>query len=162
MIDVDLPDPDATRALAERLAPALAPGDVVALYGPLGAGKTAFARFVIQARARQEGRSIDEVPSPTFTLVQAYDSDETGGAALWHFDLYRLSAADEALELGIDEAFAGAVSLIEWPDRLGGLLPADRLDVELELGSDTRRRARISGRGARGRILEAALGRVAA
>ncbi len=119
-----LPDDAATAALAGRVAPLARVGDVVALTGVLGAGKTTFARAFIAARA---GRTL-EVPSPTFTLVQTYDLP---GGPIWHFDLYRLEHPDEAIELGLDEALAEAISLIEWPERLGELLPADRLDVRL-------------------------------
>src|SRR4051812_29949378 len=104
-----LPDEAATAALAGRLAPLAARGDVVALTGALGAGKTSFARGFIAARA---GRPI-EVPSPTFTLVQTYDLPS---GPIWHFDLYRLERPDDAIELGIDEAFADGISLIEWPE----------------------------------------------
>src|SRR5947207_3065485 len=93
-----LPDPAATAALAGRVAPLARRGDVVALRGDLGSGKTAFARAFIAARA---GRPV-EVPSPTFTLVQTYELPD---GAIWHFDLYRLERPDDAIELGIDEAF---------------------------------------------------------
>ena len=120
--DVELRDLAATQALAAHFAAQARIGDVVGLAGPLGAGKTTFARFFLCARA---GREI-EVPSPTFALVQPYDLDE---ASVWHFDLYRIEHPDEALELGIEDAFAEGISLIEWPERLRDLLPADRLDV---------------------------------
>src|SRR5579871_3208575 len=113
-----LPDPTATARLAAGVAPLARIGDVVALHGALGSGKTSFARAFVAARA---GRVI-EVPSPTFTLVQTYDLPN---GPVWHFDLYRLERPDDAIELGIDEAFADAISLIEWPERLGALLPAD-------------------------------------
>jgi len=124
---INLPNEAATAALAARLAAIACIGDVVALTGELGAGKTAFARAFIHAR----GVVDDDIPSPTFTLVQVY---ETAGAAIWHFDLYRLTAADEAWELGIEEAFACGISLIEWPERLGPLLPRHRLEIALEFG----------------------------
>ncbi|HET6520505.1 MAG TPA: tRNA (adenosine(37)-N6)-threonylcarbamoyltransferase complex ATPase subunit type 1 TsaE [Geminicoccaceae bacterium] len=124
-----LPDPGATDALGRALAPLLRPGDLVCLRGDLGAGKSALARSLIRARA---GGAEIEVPSPTFTLVQDYDLP--GGLHLWHVDLYRLASPDEAAELGLDDALrGGAVVLIEWPERIEGLLPADRLDVTLEL-----------------------------
>lgn len=112
-----LPDMAATGRLAGRLALALAPGDIVALVGDLGAGKTELARAIIRALT---GDPEAEVPSPTFTLVQTYDTLE---ATVWHFDLYRLETPDEALELGLEEAFEDGISLIEWPDRLGAWLP---------------------------------------
>ena len=130
--ETSLPDPAATARLATRVAPLARIGDVVALRGPLGSGKTSFARAFIEARA---GRPL-EVPSPTFTLVQTY---ELPNGPVWHFDLYRLERPDDAIELGVDEAFASAISLIEWPERLGDLLPADRLDVWLDFTGDGRR-----------------------
>ena len=113
-----------TLALGAALAGQAQRGDVIALSGPLGAGKTTLARGFIQALADRD----EEVVSPTFTLVQVYDA---GAAPIWHFDLYRLKTADEALELGFEEALATGISLIEWPERLGGLLPSARLDVVL-------------------------------
>lgn len=140
-----LPDLAATTRLARRLGPHLRAGDVVALRGPLGAGKTAFARALIQGL--QE--SPEEVPSPTFSLVQQY---EIGALCLWHFDLYRLAAPAEAYELGIEEAFAEGISLIEWPENLGALLPPERLDIILGLPPDAgfdsaRRLARLEAHG---------------
>jgi tRNA threonylcarbamoyladenosine biosynthesis protein TsaE len=121
--------PAETAALAAKLARALAPGDVLALRGDLGAGKTSFARGLIAALARAAGDAPLEVPSPTFTLVQTYEFSD---ALLWHFDLYRIARPDDALELGIEEAFADGISLIEWPERLGALLPARRIEVRLD------------------------------
>src|SRR5512147_2050849 len=114
----DLPDLAATEALARRLAAVARTGDVIALHGDLGAGKTTFARAFIQARAGAAGEA--EVPSPTFTLVQIYDLPS---GAIWHFDLYRLTAAGQVWELGFEEALATAITLIEWPERLAALLP---------------------------------------
>lgn len=144
---IDLPDIAATRDLAGRLVNRAQCGDVFALVGDLGAGKTTFARFFIDAFAAVNGASApDEVPSPTFTLVQQYDFD---GATIYHFDLYRIEKAEEAYELGIEDAFADGISLIEWPDRLGGLLPASRLDIELLPGpAPSARIAVLSGHGA--------------
>jgi tRNA threonylcarbamoyladenosine biosynthesis protein TsaE len=136
---VDLPDEAATAALAVRIAALAVPGDVIALRGDLGAGKTSFARAFIHARIPGH----DEVPSPTFTLVQAY---EAGAGAIWHFDLYRLGNADEAWELGIEDAFVSGISLIEWPERLGPLLPSRRLDITLDFGDRPQaRRAVLAG-----------------
>ena len=115
--------PAATERLAAHLAPHVAPGDVIGLAGPLGSGKTTFARAFIRARLR---RPAEEVPSPTFTLVQLYEHE---AGAIWHFDLYRLDAAEDAWELGIEDAFSTAIALIEWPGKLGALMPADRLEV---------------------------------
>jgi tRNA threonylcarbamoyladenosine biosynthesis protein TsaE len=128
----------ATSALATRLAPLLRTGDIVALHGELGAGKTFFARAVIHALGGPE-----EVPSPTFTLVQTYD---LAPVPVWHFDLYRLTRPEDAHELDIEDAFLDAISLIEWPERLGALLPADRLDVHLAFGKgEAERVVTISG-----------------
>ncbi len=140
MTIVELPDENATAALAARLAALARPGDVIALSGELGAGKTSFARAFIRARGGDE-----TVPSPTFTLVQTYD---LSGGAVWHFDLYRLRHAEEAWELGIEEAFEEGISLIEWPERLGPLLPARHLLVALDFAAAPgARRATLSGDG---------------
>jgi len=134
---VDLPDENATAALAARLAAAAVPGDVLALAGDLGAGKTSFARAFIRARGGDEA-----VPSPTFTLVQIYDLP---GGAIWHFDLYRLRHADEIWELGIEDALRDGISLIEWPERIAGLLPKSRLDIAFAYGATpAARRATLS------------------
>ena len=129
--------PDASfaevEALAWRLAPLLEPGDVVSLWGDLGAGKTAFARALIQAMA---GKPI-EVPSPTFTLVQTY----VLSAEIWHFDLYRLKRVDEIYELGFEDALSDGVTLIEWPERLEAALPRERLDIRFADGSAPDRRS---------------------
>jgi tRNA threonylcarbamoyladenosine biosynthesis protein TsaE len=138
---IRLPDPAATAALAAALARLARPGDVIALRGDLGAGKTFFARAFI---------AEPDVPSPTFTLVQTYDLSEPGGKQrrIWHFDLYRLQSPEEAVELDIEDAFAEGISLIEWPDRLGPLLPVERLDVELAFGATPDGRiARLSAGG---------------
>ena len=127
---LDLADETATAALGQRLARACEPGDLIALSGDLGAGKSTLARALIRERA---GAEID-VPSPTFTLVQTY---ETPGLAIWHFDLYRLKQAGEARELGLTEAVDG-LALIEWPERLGPHLPQTRLDVSLDFSPDGR------------------------
>lgn len=136
-----LADEPATIALGRRLARALRPGDTVLLAGDLGAGKSTLARSIIRARA---GAAID-VPSPTFTLVQTYDLP---GGEVWHFDLYRLGAADEVWELGWEEAAGMAIVLVEWPDRLGPLTPADRLDILLETEPESPgRRATLTATG---------------
>jgi len=127
MIVVDLPDETATAALAARTAAVALPTDIIALKGELGAGKTSFARAFIRARGTEE-----EVPSPTFTLVQVYDVDPT---AIWHFDLYRLRNPEEAWELGIEDAFTTGISLIEWPERLVPLLPERRLEITFAFGN---------------------------
>jgi tRNA threonylcarbamoyl adenosine modification protein YjeE len=119
---LDLPDEAATAALAARISALAATGDIIALKGDLGAGKTSFARAFIRARG-----GVEEVPSPTFTLLQIY---ELGSAVIWHFDLYRVKSPEEAWELGIEDAFSEGISLIEWPERLGPLLPRRRLEIE--------------------------------
>lgn len=149
-----LPDETATEALARRLAPHLAPGDRIALSGPLGAGKSAFARALIRALLDDPEA---EVPSPTFTLVQDYDAAARGGrpTPVHHFDLYRLSDPSEVEELGWDDALADGICLIEWPDRADARLPAERLDLALAPRSDgpAGRIARLVGRGPRGAAL---------
>ncbi len=145
MIARTLADEDATARLAAAIARRARPGDTIALHGDLGAGKTAFARGFIAACAAAEDAPAEEVPSPTFTLVQTYDFP---GKPVYHFDLFRIESPDDALELGIEDAFAEGISLIEWPERLGGWLPTERLDVELAPGPDANaRRARIVGHG---------------
>ncbi|HZH26397.1 MAG TPA: tRNA (adenosine(37)-N6)-threonylcarbamoyltransferase complex ATPase subunit type 1 TsaE [Azospirillaceae bacterium] len=131
-------DEGATLALAAEVARTLRPGDVVALRGDLGAGKTAFARAAVRTLTGNPG---EEVPSPTFTLVQTYD---TPAGTVWHFDLYRLSGPDEVFELGWEEALAGGIALVEWPDRLGTLLPARRIDVTLESTGPEARRVKVA------------------
>lgn len=135
-----LPDIVATQNLGGAVARLLRAGDVVALYGELGAGKTTLARALV-TQLGFDG----EVPSPTFTLVQTYELSPT---AVWHFDLYRIDTADEVLELGFEEALAEAISVVEWPERLGPLLPSDRLDIVLSYSDDTESRyAVITGQG---------------
>lgn len=132
----------ATERLAARLAHVARAGDVIGLSGELGAGKTTFARAFIRARLGPV-----EVPSPTFTLVQVYEGADV---AIWHFDLYRIEDPSEALELGIEEAFAAAISLIEWPERLGDAPLPDWLELRLEpADAPEARRAQLVGHGPR-------------
>lgn len=140
-----LEDAEATAALARRIAPRLGAGDMVALLGDLGAGKSHFARALIAARLATLGRE-EEIPSPSYTLVQTYD---LGDVEIWHADLYRLSGPDEAAELGLEEAFDRAICLVEWADRLGEALPSRRLTLALDFaGPETEaRRARLSAVG---------------
>ena len=136
-----LADEAATVALAQRIAHLARPGDVIALAGELGVGKTRFARAFVDALTGER----EEVPSPTFTLVQTYESS---AGTIWHFDLYRLSRPDEAYELGIEEALSDGISLIEWPDRAAILLPDERLDLHLTYAAKPdARTARLVGRG---------------
>ena len=139
-ITLHLPDLAATGRLAARLAPRLRPGDAVLLEGPLGAGKSAFARALLRALAGDPGL---EVPSPSFTLVQTYALP--GGWEAHHYDLYRLSGPAEVAELGWDEARDGLV-IVEWPERLGGLRPEGALMVRLaQGGAEEERVAVLSG-----------------
>lgn len=119
---IETRSPDRTAELAVRLGARLAPGDCVLLEGPIGAGKTHFARALIQSLLGVP----EDVPSPTFTLVQTYD---TAAGELWHADLYRLTSAGEIEELGLTQAFETAICLVEWPERLGALAPGDALTV---------------------------------
>jgi len=135
---IELADEAATRRLGARLASLARPGDVLALWGDLGGGKTTLARAFIQALLGDD----EEVPSPTFTLVQTYDAAD---ATIWHFDLYRLERPEDVTELALDEALADGICLIEWPERLGTLIPARRLDIALTGGaSPDRRRATLT------------------
>ena len=127
MITLDLPDETATAELAARISALAEPGDVIALRGDLGTGKTSFARAFIRARSSRD----TEVPSPTFTLAQVYELEL---AVIWHFDLYRLAGPEEAWELGIEDAFSDGISLIEWAERLGPLLPERRLEIIFAFG----------------------------
>ena len=128
---IDLPDADATARLGERLAACLRPGDAVCLFGPLGAGKSTLARGLIRALTSPD----EDVPSPTFTLVQTYEAE---GLIVAHFDLYRLEDPNEIHELGLDEALDEGIALIEWPERLEGRLPPDRLDIALKANGEGR------------------------
>jgi tRNA threonylcarbamoyladenosine biosynthesis protein TsaE len=138
-----LADADATTALGRALAPQLAVGEAVLLYGPLGMGKSTLARGLIRALAGPE----EDVPSPTFTLVQFYETDPP----VAHFDLYRLTRPEEAFEIGLDDALDVGCALIEWPERLGDdparALGPNRLSITLEERGEGRH-ATVSGAGA--------------
>jgi len=129
-----LPDEAATEALGSGLASILHPGDVVALSGDLGAGKTTLARGILTALGLEE-----EAPSPSFAIVQPYDVPEVR-LPVWHVDLYRLEEASDAEELGLEEARDYAVLLIEWPERLGSALWSDALRLRLEIAEGGARR----------------------
>lgn len=114
-----------TEKIASGLVAELKPDDILLLHGDLGAGKTVFARSLIRTLA---GRDDLEVPSPTFTLVQTYDTEK---GPLWHFDLYRLKEAAEVYELGWEDALSEGIVLVEWPERLGDLTPPGFLDISI-------------------------------
>jgi tRNA threonylcarbamoyladenosine biosynthesis protein TsaE len=137
-IIVPLPDLAATEALAARLAAIARPDDCILLEGPLGAGKTAFARAFLRAAADDPAM---EVPSPSFTLVQIYD---TKIGPVFHYDLWRLDGADALNELNWEDALDSIV-LVEWPDRLGSLRPAGSLTITLRLGDGEAREATLTG-----------------
>ncbi|HEY4894084.1 MAG TPA: tRNA (adenosine(37)-N6)-threonylcarbamoyltransferase complex ATPase subunit type 1 TsaE [Reyranella sp.] len=128
-----LPDETATERLGAALASRLRPRDVVALQGGLGVGKTTLARAILRAAS---GDPALIVPSPTFTLVEIYD---TPIGVFWHFDLYRLEEPEQVFELGWEEARADGMALVEWAERLGTLLPRERLTVTLAMEGDGRR-----------------------
>lgn len=127
---IDLPDETATARFGAQLAARLRAGDIVALSGPLGAGKSTLARAVIAALA-----GVTEAPSPTFTLVETY---EARAFPLYHFDLYRLEKAEDVWELGFEDALDG-VSLMEWPERIDKLLPPETLHIRLSMDGGARR-----------------------
>jgi tRNA threonylcarbamoyladenosine biosynthesis protein TsaE len=124
-ITTHLTSPEQTSRLGRELARNLRAGDTILLSGDVGAGKTHFARSVIQPLLATR----EDIPSPTFTLVQTYDAKDN--LEIWHADLYRLSDPSEIEELGLADAMETAVCLIEWPDRLAGLRPHDALDITL-------------------------------
>ena len=141
-MELFLPDETATQALGVAVARVLCAGEAVCLSGPLGAGKSSLARALIRALTRAD----EEVPSPTYTLVQSYE-----GAAfpLTHFDLYRLKKPEDIEELGLDEALDVGAAIIEWPQRLHDRLPPDRLSIEIEPTPDgSARTAKLSFHGA--------------
>jgi tRNA threonylcarbamoyladenosine biosynthesis protein TsaE len=145
-----LTDEAATARLGGAIARGLQIGEAVCLSGPLGAGKSTLARALIRALTSAD----EEVPSPTFTLMQLYEGPRLRIA---HFDLYRLACAEEVRELGLDEAMDDGAVVIEWPQRLQGRLPTDRLDVEIEIVG-VRRMARLTPHGAwEGRLKDLAL-----
>jgi tRNA threonylcarbamoyl adenosine modification protein YjeE len=131
----------ATEAFATHLCQFLRQGDLVALHGELGAGKTAIARQIIRTLAV---RPDEEVASPTFNLVLVYAFP---GVTIWHFDLYRIGTPEETWELGLEDALAEGIALVEWPDRLGPYLPEDRIDISLTYDGPGRT-ADVVGQGA--------------
>jgi tRNA threonylcarbamoyladenosine biosynthesis protein TsaE len=149
---IDLPDLAATEAFGRRLGSLLFPGAVVALIGPLGAGKTHLARAVAAGLGVPDPRVVT---SPTFVLIQEY----AGRLPVYHFDAYRLRGESDLSELGVHEYFEGdGVCLVEWADRAAGALPAKQLRVELAVVGETARRATLLGVGERYEALVRALG----
>lgn len=141
-VTLTLADAEVSAALARAIEPLLRTGDTILLEGPVGAGKSHIARQLIVARLARHDRHED-IPSPTFTLVQTY---EAGDDEIWHADLYRLSHPDEVAELGLLDAFDRAICLIEWPDRLGADQPRDALCLSLDHATEgLGRRVQISG-----------------
>ena len=132
LLSLHLVDEAATVALARALCPTLGAGGVLLLQGPIGAGKSLFARAVIQTLLASQGLA-EEVPSPTYTLVQTY---RAGTLEIWHADLYRLGSVDEIEELGLTAAFETALCLVEWPERLQDQAPADALWLDFAPASD--------------------------
>ncbi|MBQ8869815.1 MAG: tRNA (adenosine(37)-N6)-threonylcarbamoyltransferase complex ATPase subunit type 1 TsaE [Alphaproteobacteria bacterium] len=124
-----------TQNLARALSEISTSQDIWALFGTLGVGKSVFSRAFIKNLT-----SIEEVPSPTFTLVQVYEAPSFD---IYHYDLYRLKSAEEIWELNIEEAFAQAVSLVEWPEKMGPYLPRDCFKVNIVSLSQDRRRIEI-------------------
>lgn len=136
--NVSLPTPAETESLGRVLAGLCAPGVQFCLEGPLGAGKSTLAGVMIEQVCGPQ----DNIPSPTFSLVQPYQT--YAGHEIWHMDLYRLAVAEDALALGIEEAFFEATCLIEWPERLAEYIPSSAITVSLLITGDTSRRADIS------------------
>jgi len=135
-----------TQRLAARLAPLLSPGDVLCLFGDLGAGKTCFTKGLVAGL----GGDPDECTSPTFVLMQIH----RGRLPVYHFDAYRLHAARELIDLGSDEILsADGVSVIEWADRVPEALPADRLEIHFAVAGLAARALRFVGHGPRPAVL---------
>ena len=131
-----------TENLAGCFASCLVRGDVVGLVGDLGVGKSAFARAAILSQCDD----VEDVPSPTFTLVQQYET--RAGLLLWHMDLYRLQDPEEVFALGVEDAFFEAACLIEWPEKMGGFWPKDAMMIRLERGEGGARKLTITARDA--------------
>jgi tRNA threonylcarbamoyladenosine biosynthesis protein TsaE len=149
-LTLDLASEAETHQLAAHLAKLAAPGVTVLLDGPVGAGKTTLARHVILALLAQHDQ-VEDVPSPTFTIVQTY---EAGPLEIWHADLYRLTSTNELNELGLDAAFDTAFCLVEWPDRMGTHRP-DALSIALSYGkAEAERTAELSATGTAQTVLD--------
>lgn len=135
MYSVDIKNEDHTIGLAQNIAKALQPSDILCLHGDLGAGKTFFCRHLIRAITRNPDQ---DVPSPTFTLLQTYSAQDT---EIYHFDLYRLSDPDEMYEIGWEDALQNGIILVEWPDRLGhhsdDIAPETLLNIQIEISDQS-------------------------
>ena len=140
-MDLDIPDLAATTAFGRRLAGLLFPGAVIALIGPLGAGKTHLVRAIAEGLGIRDSRVVS---SPTFVLIQEY----AARLPIYHFDAYRLRSPAEFFDLGAHEYFAGnGVCLVEWADRVEPCLPKEHLRIAIDVTGETSRRLRIEGRG---------------
>ncbi|MDV7141299.1 tRNA (adenosine(37)-N6)-threonylcarbamoyltransferase complex ATPase subunit type 1 TsaE [Tropicimonas sp. TH_r6] len=140
-LSLDLPDASATEALGQAVSALLQPGDTLLLSGPIGAGKSHLARSAIRALMARADEPPEDIPSPTYTLVQTYPAGEI---ELWHADLYRLTDPSEVLELGLEEGLSEGICFVEWPDRLGSAAPPDALQIVLQAKGDGRI-ARLTG-----------------
>ena len=138
-LDLLLPNLNATRNLADALAPLLHPGDVVTLEGNIGIGKTTFIRALLETLG-----CIEEVPSPTFNLLHTY---ELGSVTFWHFDLFRIERLSDVYELGVEDALENGICLIEWPKIMAALLPTERLELEFFYQGECSRRVSLRGEG---------------
>lgn len=133
--EIETCDEAQTIEFARDFARGLCAGDIVAFHGDLGMGKSVFCRAIIRALCKDQDM---DVPSPTYTIVQHYEYES---GVIWHFDMYRLSSPEEVYETGWDEALAEGIVLVEWPSRLGKLLPKRRIDVTLcAISTDPNRR----------------------
>jgi tRNA threonylcarbamoyladenosine biosynthesis protein TsaE len=149
---IELPDPTATATFGRRLGGLLFPGAVVALIGPLGAGKTHLVRAVAEGLDVEDPRRVS---SPTFALIHEY----AGRLPIYHFDTYRLPSVQSFVDLGVEEYFGGdGVCLVEWADRVTAVLPPERLGVRIEVTGETMRRVTVTGFGPRYEAIVKALG----
>jgi tRNA threonylcarbamoyladenosine biosynthesis protein TsaE len=146
VVTVSTYSPEETLDLGAKFGAAAEPGDVIALFGGLGAGKTVFAKGIM----RGLGGDPAEVTSPTFTLMVRHEAR----VPLYHMDAYRLAGSKELLEIGVEEVLGGdGVSVIEWPERAEDLLPSDRLEVHVSVVTEHERRFRFQPAGARARAM---------
>lgn len=139
---LDLPNLQATEQLAKDISLVTGPGDIIKLKGPIGAGKTSFVRSLIGALG-----VLEEVPSPTYTLVQTY---RLADLTIWHFDLYRIEHPEEVYELGLEEAALNGLSLIEWPERIACFLPENHAELTFRIKGLSQRTATLKGFGSWG------------